>query len=135
MPLSVASPPLIIFTRVDFPAPLWPTSPTHSPVATEKLTLLMALTAPKLLLAPSTVMTSAPGAGLAMTLRQGFALHAADDRLSVFQRVFDIGNAADFGRGKVRFKIVLINAQEWHHQVLRHGRAIEDLLGHPERQG
>ena len=38
---------------VDLPAPLWPTSPKHSPLPTSRLTPLKARTAPKFLSTPS----------------------------------------------------------------------------------
>src|ERR671924_408921 len=45
--------PAIVFTSVDFPAPLSPTSATTSPAWTSKSTSLSAWTGPKLLLTPS----------------------------------------------------------------------------------
>ncbi|MHC2732080.1 hypothetical protein ACVIEO_005657 [Rhizobium leguminosarum] len=45
-------------TMVDLPAPLCPTSPTHSPGMTRRVTPSSALTAPKLTLAPSTAITA-----------------------------------------------------------------------------
>src|SRR5919198_4725098 len=44
--------PAIVFTSVDLPAPLSPTSPTTSPGATSRSTSSSACTAPNLLLTP-----------------------------------------------------------------------------------
>src|SRR5919108_285925 len=49
--------PAIVFTSVDFPAPLSPTSATTSPAWTSKSTSLSAWTGPKLLLTPSSART------------------------------------------------------------------------------
>ena len=45
-PSSGASTPASTFIRVDLPAPLWPTRPTHSPASTRRSTPLSARTAP-----------------------------------------------------------------------------------------
>src|SRR5689334_16108804 len=52
-PRSGANVPASTFIRVDLPAPLWPTSPTHSPAPTARSTPSSARTAPKCFSTPS----------------------------------------------------------------------------------
>jgi hypothetical protein len=50
--------PLSTCMRVDLPAPLWPTSPKHSPAATTRSTPPKARTAPKDFSTPSSLIAS-----------------------------------------------------------------------------
>src|SRR6185437_2141938 len=51
-PVSGVRVPASTFIRVDLPAPLWPTSPRHSPAPTARSTPARARTAPKLFATP-----------------------------------------------------------------------------------
>ena len=93
-------PPFRTPTSVDLPAPLWPTSPTHSPARTAKSTPSSARTAPKALAAPGTAMTG--GAVIQRRAQLAPAASITCDR--VLERVLDVGHAALLGvwRGSPR---------------------------------
>ncbi len=123
VPWCGVRPPLITLTIVDLPAPLCPTSPTHSPGMTRKRDAgSSALTAPKLTLAPSTAndrlryvvhtarhhLLNKTAARSSTAARQppGDLVCRLDDLDRVFLRVLHIGDATGLGIGEVRFEIV-----------------------------
>src|SRR5690606_11744148 len=130
-PVSGGRPPLMMLTSVDLPAPLWPTSPTHSPAATWKSTPPSARTAPKLFSAPFTAKTTAFCAVVLMCLDEEL-LGVGDGLLGVLQRILDVGHAAGGSVFQSFLEIVLGDLDQGHHEILRHFSAIEDLLRHPE---
>src|SRR5690606_5894626 len=132
-PVSGGRPPLMMLTSVDLPAPLWPTSPTHSPAATSKSTPPSARTAPKLFSAPFTAKTTAFCAVVLMCLDEDL-LRVGDGLLSVFQRVLDIGHAARGGVFERFLQVILVDLDQRHHELLRHIGAVKNLLRHPEGQ-
>src|ERR1700722_9279577 len=75
IPESGVSTPLIIFTSVDLPAPLSPTSPIISPLGIVKDTFSSATTAPKFLLMPCARRT-APDTNFASVIGQRVSLRA-----------------------------------------------------------
>src|SRR5262245_66250742 len=78
--------PVMVFIRVDLPAPLSPTSPTTSPGSTAKVTPRSACTAPKFFCTPwssSRLIRASPLAPLAIHLVEpdGEHQHRADRHL------------------------------------------------------
>src|SRR5699024_3492950 len=69
VPESAACTPASIFTSVDLPAPLSPTTATTSPAATSRSTWVRAATAPKDLLTPRRVSTVEPATGAVVLIR------------------------------------------------------------------
>src|SRR4029453_11621497 len=98
MPLTRISPPsgakvpASRLISVDLPAPLWPTSPRHSPTPTVRSTLASARTAPKLFVMPERLTIFSVAWSMVWPVVS--LLRCADDLLRVFQRVFHVGDAA-----------------------------------------
>src|SRR5262249_43941819 len=126
---------------VDLPAPLWPTSPTHSPVWTVKSTPSKARTAPKCFSTPpSSMMLSAPSAMCSVNVgeaKRSSSLHICLDGIQRFLlRVFVARNAALLDVGQLGLEIVLGEGKIGHEQIVRDVlSAIEHLLRHPEGEG
>src|SRR5208282_3444132 len=116
-PLSGASVPARICISVDLPAPLWPTSPTHSPTSAAKSTPASARTAPKCFSTPSslTIFTDVPeitrdnqsreaaaGPDRRLVLDIGF-----DRLLGILLRVFVAGYTANRYVGQRSLEVIL----------------------------
>src|SRR5215468_5000939 len=146
VPRSGASVPARTCISVDLPAPLWPTSPTHSPAATVKSTPSSARTAPKCFSTPSSLtIESAPASAITVApgrsrcrgrVPAARSLHVGFDRRDgVVLRVFVAGDAALLDVRQGRLEIILREGEIGHQQVVRHVLvAVEDLLGDPESE-
>src|ERR1700678_2160957 len=91
-PRSGAAPPARICISVDLPAPLWPTRPTHSPVAMSRLTPSRARTAPKDFSTPSSLTRAAPALAMGRSI---LGVRARNSGL--FQVGFDRRNGVGLG--------------------------------------
>src|SRR5580704_15848254 len=79
-PLSGASVPARTCISVDLPAPLWPTSPTHSPPSTAKSTPSSARTAPKCFSTPSSLTMFVRASAISGSVPTGSDDGGADER-------------------------------------------------------
>src|SRR6267142_5260391 len=79
-PPSGARAPASTCIRVDLPAPLWPTRPTHSPAEAKKSTPSSARTAPKCFSAPSSLTMIGAASGGTDDSRQADDPRARTDR-------------------------------------------------------
>src|SRR3954462_15253966 len=80
VPRSGARVPASTFISVDLPAPLWPTSPTHSPASTAKSTPSSARTAPKCFSTPSSLTMFARASAINGSVPTGSDDGDADER-------------------------------------------------------
>src|SRR5579872_3585435 len=124
---------------VDLPAPLWPTTPTHSPALSEKSAPSRARTAPYDFSTPmkSTRETPASSMGCVCWLARAFAsvglLHIRLDRGDgVGLGVFVAGDAALRNVRQFLLEVILGEGEVRHDHVMRDLLAVEDLLRHPE---
>src|SRR6516165_1779611 len=122
-PLSGISVPARICINVDLPAPLCPTSPTHSPVSTAKSTPARARTAPKCFSTPSK-----------LTIFTPLFFHIGLDRLlCVILSIFVAGDTSDWNVGERSFEIILREGEVRNDQVMWNVlAAVQDLLSDPE---
>src|SRR5271163_3370779 len=141
-PRSGAAPPARMCMSVDLPAPLWPTTPTHSPAAISRLTPSRARTAPKDFSTPSRLTRAAPALAmgdlsLAYRARDCGLLHVGLDRRDrVGLRVFVASDAALGDFRQFGLEITLREGEVGHQQIVRNVfPAVEHLLRDPEREG
>src|SRR5271155_881668 len=112
-PRSGAAPPARMCMSVDLPAPLWPTTPTHSPAAISRLTPSRARTAPKDFSTPSSLTRAAPAVAMGRSVlgvraRNRCLLHVGlDDRDGVRLGIFMARDAALGDVGQFRLEISL----------------------------
>src|SRR5258708_17698332 len=145
-PLSGTSVPASTCISVDLPAPLWPTSPTHSPTLTGKSTPASARTAPKCFSTPSnlTMSTGSPdmtpinqshrSARMPRTSLFLCAIQISFDcLLGLILRVFVASHTASRDVRKCGLEVILGERKIRHEQVMRDVlAAVQDLLGDPE---
>src|ERR1700738_5376476 len=144
-PRSGESVPASTCMRVDLPAPLWPTSPTHSPASTVKSTPSSARTAPQCFSTPASLTMFARASAITGNVPTGSDDGEADERaqsllhvrrdgfLGVVLRVFVAGDATLLDGGQRGFEIGLGEGEIGHQQIVRDVLvAVEDLLGDPE---
>src|SRR5689334_18757758 len=144
-PRSGASAPASTCTSVDLPAPLWPTSPRHSPAATSKSTPSRARTAPKCFSTPrsSTMRGATPGVTRAILgsdrcgsarRRRALLLQVRLDRRDRLRlRVLLRGDAADRDLRQRGFEVALREGEVRDQHVVRDVlAAVEHLLRDPE---
>src|SRR3954452_16513261 len=113
---------------VDFPAPLWPTRPTHSPAPMWKSTPSSARTAPKCFSAPTSLTMSALAVGMPSDIRLARRLAMIvpcsldigfDGGDGIFLRVFVAGDTALDDFRQLGLEVVLGEGEIRHQQVMR----------------
>src|SRR3954469_14683857 len=117
-PVSGVRVPASTFISVDLPAPLWPTSPRHSPAPTPKSTPAKARTAPKLFATPFrlTICSGSVPIGpryacsvLLLPKHRPLLLRAGYHFLGVLEAVLGVGDAALLGGFQALFQVVLVD--------------------------
>src|SRR4051794_5603348 len=130
-PRSAASVPESTCINVDLPAPLWPTSPTHSPPSTAKSTPSSARTAPKCFSTPSSLTMFARASAISGSVQTGSddggtteraqsLLHIGGDRLlGVFLAIFVAGDTALLDGRQRGLEVFLGEGEIGHKEIVR----------------